>query len=136
MATVHREIEIQAPPEAVWDAVRDFAAVHERVAPGFLVALEMDGDATRIVTFANGMVAHETLVGIDDAARRLAYTIRSEQLQHHSASVQILADGDNTRFVWITDVLPDAAAETIGAMMEQGARAAKRTLERQPASAT
>lgn len=136
MATVRREIEIQASPEEVWDAVRDFGAVHERVAPGFLVALEMDGDATRVVTFANGMVAREVLVGIDDAARRLAYTVRSEQLQHHSASVQILADGGNTRFVWITDVLPDAAAETIGAMMEQGARAAKRTLERQPASAT
>jgi hypothetical protein len=50
--------------------------------------------------------------------------------------VQILADGGNTRFVWITDVLPDAAAETIGTMMDQGAQAAKRTLERQPASAT
>jgi len=136
MATVRREIEIQASPEEVWDAVRDFGAAHERVAPGFLVALEMDGDATRIVTFANGMVAREVLVGIDDAARRLAYTVRSEQLQHHSASVQILADRDSTRFVWITDVLPDAAAETIGAMMEQGAQAAKRTLERQPASAT
>jgi hypothetical protein len=31
--------------------------------------------------------------------------------------------------VWIADVLPHAAAQTIGAMMEQGAAVMRKTLE-------
>ncbi|MEX2226174.1 MAG: SRPBCC family protein [Dehalococcoidia bacterium] len=133
MAIVRKEIDIDAAPDHVWAAVRDFGAVHERVAPGFLTGLQMDGDA-RIVTFANGMVAREVLIGIDDDDRRIAYRIADERMAHHSASVRIVANANGgSRFVWITDVLPHEAAEVVGAMMEQGAQAAKRTLERQPA---
>ena len=129
MATVRQEIMIEARPDDVWDAVRDFAKVHERVAPGFLTALAMDGD-DRIVTFANGMVARERLIGIDDGSRRIAYAVISDQLAHHSASIEIRASGDaRTRFVWITDVLPDGAAASITPMMAMGAQATKRTLE-------
>jgi hypothetical protein len=130
MATIRQEIEIEAPVGDVWDAIRDFAAVHERVAPGFLTALHMDGDGDRIVTFANGMVARERLIGIDDEARRLAYAVISDQLSHHSASIEVLPLGENqTRFVWITDVLPHEVADYIGPMMALGAQATKRTLE-------
>ena len=49
MATNRREVSIDAPAAKVWDAVRDFAHVHERVAPGFLIRLESDkGD--RVLT--------------------------------------------------------------------------------------
>ena len=130
MATIRQEIDIEAPVRDVWDAIRDFAAVHERVASGFLTALEMDGDDDRIVTFANGLVARERLIGVDEAGRRIAYAIISDQLAHHSASIQVLPLGDGrTRFIWITDVLPHAAAERIAPMMALGAQAAKRTLE-------
>ena len=122
MATIREQIDIEARVEEVWDAIRDFASVHERVAPGFLTALEMDGDDDRIVTFANGMIARERLIGIDDEARRLAYAVISDQLRHHSASIQVLPlDGDRTRFVWITEVLPHEAAERIAPMMALGA---------------
>jgi hypothetical protein len=125
MATIRHEIDIEAPVHDVWDAIRDFAAVHECVAPGFLSAVEMDGDGDRIVTFANGIVARERLIGIDDDARRIAYAIISDQLAHHSASIQVLPFGDGrTRFIWITDVPPLAAAERIAAMMALGAQAA------------
>ena len=107
MATIRREIDIHAPLEDVWDAVRDFGAVHERVAPGFLTALEMDGDRDRIVTFANGMVARERLIGIDDDAHRMSYAIIGDQLGHHSASIEVRAAEGRTRFVWVTDVLPE-----------------------------
>src|SRR5205814_10226349 len=60
MASIHREIPIEAHPEEVWAAVRDFGAVHKRLAPGFVVDAHLDGDA-RIVTFANGTVARELL---------------------------------------------------------------------------
>jgi hypothetical protein len=31
MASVRKQIEIDARPEEVWDAVRDFGALHERL---------------------------------------------------------------------------------------------------------
>ena len=90
----------------------------------------MDGP-DRIVTFANGVVVREVIVQIDDEARRLVYSVRSENLTHHNASFQVFPDGANRcRVVWITDLLPDEAAAGIGAMVEQGTVAMKSALER------
>jgi hypothetical protein len=90
------------------------------VVPGFLTGCRMDGDA-RIVTFANGMVARELIVDVDDAARRLVWSARTERLEHHNASMQVFADGPvRCRAVWTADVLPHAAAGVVSAMMEQG----------------
>ena len=110
MASIHNDISINAPARDVWDAVRDFGALHERLAPGFVTACTIDGDA-RIVTFANGSVAREVLVDCDDARQRLVYAINNERLQHYSASVQVIADGDRrSRLVWIIDMLPNELA--------------------------
>ena len=65
MASIHKDIPIDAEPEQVWAAVRDFGAVHRRLAPGFVLDARLDGEA-RIVTFANGTVARELLVDCDD----------------------------------------------------------------------
>ena len=78
MAYIHKDIPINAPAHDVWDAVRDFGAVHTWLAPGFVLDTRLDGDA-RIVTFANGNVARELLVDCDDARLRLVYAIRSER---------------------------------------------------------
>ncbi|MHC4040356.1 SRPBCC family protein [Bradyrhizobium sp. 23AC] len=107
MASIHNDISINAPARDVWDAVRDFGALHERLAPGFVTACTLDGDA-RIVTFANGSVAREVLVDCNDARQRLVYAINNERLQHYSASVQVIADGERrSRLVWIIDMLPN-----------------------------
>jgi len=55
---------------------------------------------------------------------------------HHHASAQVFAHGEGrSRFVWITDVLPDEFAAYIGSMMDQGGDAMKKTLEQKsPAS--
>lgn len=74
MASIRNDIPISAPADKVWDAVRDFGALHERLAPGFVTACTLDGDA-RIVTFANGSVAREVLVDCDDARCRLVWII-------------------------------------------------------------
>ncbi|HET9448563.1 MAG TPA: SRPBCC family protein, partial [Steroidobacteraceae bacterium] len=42
-ASVRREIVVERPPEYVWEAVRDFGAVHRRLVPGFVTAVELDG---------------------------------------------------------------------------------------------
>ena len=110
MASIHKDIIIDASPADVWDAVRDFGALHRRLAPGFVTACALDGDA-RVVTFANGSVAREVLVDCDDARQRLVYAINNERLRHYSASVQVIAEGEaRCRLVWIIDMLPNELA--------------------------
>ena len=128
MASIHKEISLVASPDSVWDVVRDIGAVHTRFAPGFVVDTTMDGD-DRIVTFANGFVAREVIVDVDETRRRLAYSVRSERIAHHNASFQVMAEGAGSRLVWIADVLPQAAAVAVGAMMEDGIQAAKTALD-------
>ena len=131
MASVCKEIPIEARPEDVWAALRDFGAVHRRLAPGFVVDARLDGDA-RVVTFFNGAVARELLVDIDDEARRLVYSVVEGPLEttHHNASAQVFAEGESrSRFVWITDVLPDHVVGRVGELMARGAEVIKRTLE-------
>jgi hypothetical protein len=132
MASIRKEFHLNVPVEDVWDALRDFYAVHERLAPGFLTALQKEPGA-RVLTFFDGSVAREVLVTIDDEQRRLVYTIPSERLQYHGASAQVFAEGAGCRFVWITDLLPDAIAPYISSQMDEGVKAMKRTLEKVPA---
>jgi carbon monoxide dehydrogenase subunit G len=131
MASIRREIRINAAPEKVWDAVRDIGSIHKRLVPGFVADCRMEGDDARIVTFGNGLVVKEIIVDRDDAARRLCWSAKSERMTHHNASMQIFADGaSGTKAVWIADLLPNEAAPAIGAMIDQGIGAMKRTLER------
>ncbi|MBC9880606.1 SRPBCC family protein [Bradyrhizobium sp. INPA01-394B] len=110
MASIHNDVLLPAPARDVWDAVRDFGALHQRLVPGFVTACSLDGEV-RIVTFANGSVARETLVDCDDARQRLVYAINSERLKHYSASVQVIAEGEaRCRLVWIIDMLPNELA--------------------------
>jgi hypothetical protein len=131
MACIRKEISIDADPENVWAAVRDWGALHERLAPGFVTDTRLDGE-DRIVTFFNGVVVRELLVDLDEDARRLAWSVVEGPYTHHNASSQVFSDGKGgSRFVWIADLLPNALAEQTDAMMEQGTNVVKATLERQ-----
>jgi uncharacterized protein YndB with AHSA1/START domain len=127
MASIKKEIRIAAPPARVWDAVRDFGAVHQRLVPGVTVDARLDGD-TRTVTFAGGTVVRERLVACDDRAQRLCYTAIEGPLTHHNGVMEVVADGDHAVLVWTTDFLPDAAAPVVGGLMEQGGAAMQRAL--------
>ncbi|HEX3563680.1 MAG TPA: SRPBCC family protein, partial [Solirubrobacterales bacterium] len=83
MASIRKEIQIDAPPEKVWDAVRDFGALHERLVPGFVTDCRMDGE-DRIVTFASGAVVREVLIDLDDEQRRLVWSIVDGPYRHHN----------------------------------------------------
>ncbi|MBR0718370.1 SRPBCC family protein [Bradyrhizobium liaoningense] len=110
MASIHNDVPLNAPAHKVWDAVRDFGALPERLVPGFVTKCQLDGDA-RIVTFANGSVARETLIDCNDARQRLVYAINNERLKHYSASVQVIADGETKcRLLWTIDMLPNELA--------------------------
>ncbi|MGH7586805.1 MAG: SRPBCC family protein [Gemmatimonadales bacterium] len=130
MASVHREVVIQAEPAAVWDALRDVGAVHTRLAPGFVTDVRLEGEA-RVVTFGNGFVARELLVDVDEQSRRVAWAAVGEPFTHYNASPQVFPDGPGrTRFVWIADLLPHDMAPTVTGLIEQGLEAIQRTLER------
>jgi len=129
MATIRKDFHLTAAVADVWDALRDFYAVHERLAPGFVTALEKEAGA-RVLTFANGTTAREVLVGMDEDHRRLAYTIPSERFVHHSASAEVQPASDGgCRFIWITDVLPETIAPYISAQMDEGVKAMKKAFQ-------
>ena len=129
MASIHKEVLIDAPPAQVWDAIRDVGAIHTRLARGFVVNTQLDGDS-RLVTFANGLVARERIINLDDRARRIAYSVVEGRPTYHHASIQVRAESDGrSRVVWIADLLPDDLAGAVGGMMEQGCAAMKQTLE-------
>ena len=133
MATLHKEIHIEARPEAIWDAARDVGALHTRLVPGFVVDTQLEGNA-RIVTFGNGMVVRELIISVDDQRRRLAWTAIGGRTTHYNAVLEVLADRSGTRVVWATDLLPDEMAEPVATMQENGLAAMKETFERRQGS--
>ena len=129
MASIRREVMVQARPDDVWSAVRDVGAIHRRLAPGFVTNTRLDGDA-RIVTFGNGMELRELIVDVDDETRRLVWSAVGGRLTHHNASMQVFDEGGGrTRLVWIADLLPSELGGYVAGLMEQGLSAAKKTLE-------
>jgi len=132
MSTIIREVIIEADATSVWDALRDFGALQEKLAPGFVTGCRLETSDTRIVTFFNGAEARERLVGVDEEARRLAYSVIESGFDatHHNAAAQIIDDGaGRSRFAWTVDVLPDELATPIGEMMETGLDAMKEHLD-------
>jgi hypothetical protein len=132
MASIIREAVIEAPAERCWDAVRDFGALHERLARGFVTGLTMTGDRERTITFFTGAVATERLIGLDEPSMRLAYTVTDGPLKaaHYNAAVQVIAvTAGSCRFVWAIDVLPDELGARVGQLMDAGLAAIKATLE-------
>jgi uncharacterized protein YndB with AHSA1/START domain len=131
MASIHKEVIIEACPERVWSALEDIGALHTRLAPGFVTDVKMEGDdEARLVTFGNGMTIREKMIDVDPKLRRVAWSAESGMLTHHNASAQVFAEGPNrTRFVWIADILPCSARPAIEGMIEQGLAAIRQHLE-------
>ncbi|HSR81576.1 MAG TPA: SRPBCC family protein [Hyphomicrobiaceae bacterium] len=131
MASIRKEMRLDAAPDTVWNAIRDVGSVHRSLAAGFVTDCRLeDAGGARVVTFANGLTARELIVDIDDGARRLVWAVVEGRPKHHNASLQVFAAaGKSSRIVWIADLLPNDLAEPIASMMEQGMRAIEHTLE-------
>ena len=129
MASIRKENSIDAPLEKNWDALRDVGALHTRLVPGFVTDTRMEGD-TRVVTFGNGMVAREEIVGIDEAHHRVSWAIVDAPFRHYNGAAWVESDGDGgSRFVWTADVLPNELAGQVDSMMEAGIAVIKSTQE-------
>ncbi|HWN03271.1 MAG TPA: SRPBCC family protein, partial [Candidatus Dormibacteraeota bacterium] len=88
MASIRREIHVEAGAEQVWDAIADVGAIHTRLAPGFVVDTRLE-DGARVVTFGNGLVARELIVDVDHGSRRLVWAVVGGRPTHHNASLQV-----------------------------------------------
>jgi uncharacterized protein YndB with AHSA1/START domain len=134
MASIVVETEIEAPPAAVWDALRDWRALHQRLAPGFAVDLRVEGE-DRVVTFAGGTVLRERIVAVDEGRQRLAWSIVDGPYTHHNGVAEVIARGaDRALFIWTADVLPHETAPPTREAMQQGSAVIKRTLESRTAA--
>jgi uncharacterized protein YndB with AHSA1/START domain len=130
MAAVHVETRIRASAQQVWQALAATGEAHRAFA-GVLQDCRLETEDLRVATFANGLVVKERIVSVEPERMRLAYSVVESQFVHHSASMQVVARGDNEcDFVWVADVLPHAAAASITPLMEQGAQALKGVMEK------
>ena len=131
MASISREIVIEASADEVWKVISDFATGPTRMALGFVLDTRMEGDC-RIVTFADGTVVRERPITIDHDARRIVYSIVGGVVtpEHDNAAMQVAEVGEHRcRLVWIRDVLPDALAAPFGKAMSDGIDAIKKTFD-------
>lgn len=129
MASIHREAVLEISAERAWSALREFGNAAQIFA-GVLTDASVAGDV-RTVTFANGMVAKERLIDLDNDRMRVAYTVLGPPFTHHSASMQIIRqNGQRCRFVWISDFLPNEVAASVAPLVEAGCQAIKRNLEK------
>ena len=132
MATVHKEIIIEADPADVWAIIGDFTDGPVRMAPGLVTDSRLDEPDVRVVTFADGTVARERLITLDEETRRLVFSVIGDTMQptHDNASMQVVAHGDGrSRFVWIHDVQPDDLTIPMSAVMDHGLSIFKQTVE-------
>ena len=129
MASIRKEIRINAPASQIWDALKDVGALHTRLVPGFVTDTKMEGN-TRVVTFGNGQVVREEIVSIDSTRQRVAWAVVGQQFRHYNGAAWVEADPKGgSRFFWTSDLLPDEFAPQVDQMMTEGIEAVKRTLE-------
>src|SRR5690349_24462015 len=130
MAAVHVRTSIRAPAQQVWKALEATGDAHLAFA-GVLTGCRLEGEDVRVATFANGMVVKERIISVEPQRMRIAYGVIGNEFVHHSASMEVVARGDEEcEFVWIADVLPHAAAASITPLMEHGARALRSVMEK------
>lgn len=91
MASVQKETIIDADPAELWSVIGDFTDGPVRIAPGFVTNSRFDEPEVRIVTFADGTVAHERLIARDDQTRRIVYSVIGGTIHptHDNASMQV-----------------------------------------------
>jgi hypothetical protein len=125
------ETVIGVGADAVWAAVADVAGVHRRLLPGRVADARVEGD-TRVLTMPDGAEVRELILDVDHDGRRLAYAVVGGQrlgLTFHHASFEVVDEGDRSRLVWVTDVLPHEAAGAVRARTERGIDEIRQAIE-------
>lgn len=112
MATVRREVRINAPADEVWALLGDPAAIPKWF-PG-IVDATVDG-TTRVITTASGLPIPEEIVTLDPLLRRFQYRVQLPVVRSHLGTIDVFDLGDGTSLVsYGTDAEPDTFALVIG----------------------
>lgn len=130
MPSIHKQITVEVDTATAWASLRRVAEARELFAP-VLTDSRLEG-GIRTVRFANGMNLREQILDVDDERRRVAYAaLDTPGMTYHHASMQIVDAGPGRcTFVWITDFLPADVRANIAPLVEEGAAALKRNLEK------
>src|SRR5437868_3609951 len=95
------QINIAAPPDAVWAVLADFGGLDAWM-PG-IETCTLEGD-TRTIAM-NGMEIQEQLKLSDPATRTLSYSvIAGAPMDHHLSTISIAPDGDASKATWLYEV--------------------------------
>ncbi|MFN7150720.1 MAG: SRPBCC family protein [Microthrixaceae bacterium] len=116
MASIRREIRIDAPVADVWPLVGDPGRIHQWF-PGIVDCTvdETDDGTVRTVTLGSGISLEEHVVTNDPIAHRFQYRIVSGVFKQHLGTVDVIGLDDTTSLaVYSTDALPDVMALVIG----------------------
>lgn len=115
---VHVEREVDAPADALWAVIAEFARP-QRLAPT-IVQCTVEGagpGAVRRVTSSRGLVIRERLVECDEHARRLVYEVVPDGdmpfagLTEYRAQILLVpVDAGRTRVSWIAEGAVDGDA--------------------------
>ena len=117
MATIQKEVELAVSAEELWARVSDVGGLSRLL--NVVEKSSVDGDE-RSCVLADGAELSEAIVAVDDALRRVAYTITAGPfpLEFHAASMQVSdAGGGRSTFCWTTDLKPDSLAEPFDGLM-------------------
>lgn len=116
MASIRREIRIDAPVGDVWPLVGDPGRIHHWF-PGIVDCTVEDTDdgIVRTVTLGSGIMLEEHVVTNDPIAHRFQYRIAGGVFKEHLGTVDVIGLDDTTCMaVYSTDALPDVMALVIG----------------------
>lgn len=131
MATIRKEIMIEAPAPYVWAALREAGTAEHCL--GFAVDARLEGHAWEAM-FSGAAAVRAILTAFDENLRRLACAVGRARSMQHKASFHVSSDGAaRSLLVWTTDVGPDDAVPAIGDAIEGSAAVLKRALEGAPA---
>lgn len=127
MASITKTIPARAGGATAWKKISDIGAVDKLVE--MIATCSLDGDV-RTCTLADGMAIKEQIISVDEAAKRIVYTVVDGPLplEFHCASVQVIEADGQANVVWTVDVKPDEIAVPLAEMMEGAAQSMASTL--------
>jgi carbon monoxide dehydrogenase subunit G len=123
MLSVKVSERLDAPAERVWELVRDFGGVQRYAAGIEKCTLEGSGiGAVRTLALAGGPTLQERLEALDDAGRRLSYSIVSGPIPvaDYLATVAISDEANGCRIDWSSTFEPKGISEDQARRMIEG----------------
>lgn len=119
MPSFEQSVDIDAPPDRVWEVVGDVTSVEHWI-PGITAVTRTDYG--RVCVFEDGHSQREQILDYDAAARSYRYVIEGAPLpvSENTGSFTVEQHGDGARVVWRSSFTPldPAAGAQLAALWE------------------